>query len=122
MLTDDQIEKAIQKLALKNANHEHHDCVRISYEWLAAQKKLKHPRRLSRPLKHIIESWGGRYVSQSDVEIAAYLHKDISGEYPNYNISALLVQPSVKRLEGIGEALTHGPSRPYNEDTYKEEE
>jgi len=122
MLTDEQIENAIQKLALKNAHHEHHDCVRISYEWLDAQKKLKHPRRSSRPLKHIIEKWGGRYVSQSDVEVAAYLHKDIAGDYPNFNISARLVEPLTDRLKGIGEALTHGPSKPYSENTYKDKE
>jgi hypothetical protein len=107
---------------LKDALHEHPDCIRIAYEWLDAQKILKHPRRSSRPLKHIIEKWGGRYVSQSDVEVAAYLHKDISGDYPNYNISARLVQPSTVRLMGIGEALTHGPSKSYSENTYKEKE
>lgn len=122
MLTDEQIEKAIQTLALKNANHEHHDCVRIAFEWLDAQKKLKHPRQTSRPLKHIIEKWGGRYVSQSDVEVAAYLHKDILGNYSCYNISARLVEPSTERLKGIGEALTHGPSKPYTMDTYRDKE
>lgn len=122
MLTDAQIEKAFKVLAKKDAHYEHPDCVRIAYEWLDAQKKLKHPRQHSAPLKHIIESWGGRYVSQSDVEVAAYLHKDIIGEYSRYNISARLVRPSLERLEGIGEALTHGPSECYTDDTYQEEE
>jgi hypothetical protein len=122
MLTDAQIQKAIEELGIKNANHEHPDCVRIAYEWLDAQKKLKGPRKHGAPLKHIIENWGGRYVSQSDVEVAAYLHPDVVGEYSRYNISARLVKPSTERLKGIGEALTHGQSESYTEDTYQEEE
>lgn len=122
MLTDAQIEKAKKEVAARDPHYEHNDCVRIAYEWLDAQKKLKHPRRSSRPLKHIIEKWGGRYVSRSDVEIAAHIHNEIIGEYPNFNISARLVEPSAERLKGIGEALSHGPSRWYSDTTYKDKE
>lgn len=122
MLTDAQIQKAIEELALSGASHEHPDCVRIAYEWLDAQKKLKHPRQYSVDLKHIIEAWGGRYVSQSDVKVAAHLHPEIVGEYSRYNISARLVKPSTDRLKGIGQALTHGPSKSLSNDCYQEEE
>ncbi len=33
----------------------------------------KHPTQREHSLKHIIETWGGRYVSQSDIEVAAVL-------------------------------------------------
>jgi hypothetical protein len=57
-------------------------------------------------LKHIIERWAGRYVSQSDVEVAAALHPGITGSYPNFNLSKRLVLPNDRRLVGIGEALS----------------
>ncbi|WP_456638531.1 hypothetical protein [Bradyrhizobium sp. USDA 10063] len=86
--------------------HEHDDCIRIAYEWLDAQTKTKGVMRDRRPLKHIIEDWGGRYVSQSDVEVAAELHPEIRGTYPHFNISARLVLPSDVRLATIPEART----------------
>jgi len=88
--------------------HEHDDCIRIAYEWLDAQNVRSTPSKASRPLKHIIEKWAGRYISTSDVEIAASMHPRIRGKYPNFNLSARLVLPSDKRLAGIGEALTQG--------------
>jgi|SRR6266404_2796895 len=59
--------------------HQHDDCIRIAYEWLDAQVQTKGVIRRARPLKHIIENWAGRYVSQSDVEVAANLHPRIKG-------------------------------------------
>lgn len=88
--------------------HEHDDCIRMAYEWLDAQNVRATPSGKSRPLKHIIEKWAGRYVSQSDVEVAASMHPRIRGKYPDFNLSARLVLPSDKRLNGIGEALTQG--------------
>jgi hypothetical protein len=86
--------------------HEHEDCIRIAYEWLDAQATTKGVTRFARPLKHIIEKWGGRYVSQSDVEVAAELHPAIRGTYPYFNISRRLVRPSDARLTNIREART----------------
>lgn len=88
--------------------HEHDDCIRLAYEWLDAQATRKTPSGKRRPLKHIIEKWAGRYVSQSDVEVAAAMHPRIAGKYPDYNLSSRLVLPSDNRLRGIGEALTQG--------------
>lgn len=87
--------------------HEHDDCVRIAYEWLDAQVKTVGTSKKQRPLKHIIENWAKRYVSSSDVELAAYLHPDIRGVYPYFNISARLTKPNERRLAGIGEAGKH---------------
>lgn len=84
--------------------HEHEDCVRIAYEWLDAQTITKRPTRTARPLKHIIEKWAGRYISQSDVEVAAELHPEIKGQYPYFNISSKLVLPSEARLSNIPQA------------------
>ncbi|MFZ4288266.1 hypothetical protein [Variovorax sp. HJSM1_2] len=106
MLTDAQIEQAIQSLKLKDALHEHNDCVRIAYAWLDAQVNTQGATRTTRPLKHLIEKWGGRYVSQSDVEVAAHLHPKIRGKYPHYNISSRLTEPSTERLTGVSEAFT----------------
>ena len=92
--------------AQKPIFHEHDDSVWIVYQWLDAQIKTKHPFRKFRALKHIIENWGRRYVSQSDVEVAALMHPDIRGVYPRYNISAKLTRPSDRRLDGIATART----------------
>ena len=109
MLTDNEIERAKQqtKYSLPSPHHEHPDCVRIAYAWLDAQKKTKGALSKTIALKHVIEKWGGRYVSTSDVEVAATLHPDIKGTYPHFNISARLTEPSKKRLDGISEAFKH---------------
>lgn len=109
MLSDSEIEQAKRKTkySSKETNHEHLDCIRIAYQWLDAQKKIKGKSTKTMPLKHIIERWGSRYVSRSDVEVAATLHPEIDGEYPHFNISARLTEPSKGRLEGISEAFKH---------------
>lgn len=109
MITDEQIEygKANVKYSLKEGgHHEHNDCIRMAYEWLDAQKKTKTPTTKTHALKHIIEKWAGRYVSTSDVDVAAFLHSEIHGTYPYFNISARLTKPSDARLSGISEAFT----------------
>lgn len=107
MLTDQEIQQAINKIS-KNPNnlHEHPDCVRIAYTWLDAQKKIQTPCSKLYPIKHFIEKWAGRYVSESDVEVAAYLHPEIKGKYPYFNISSNLTEPSRSRLTIISEAMT----------------
>lgn len=109
MLSEAQIEEAVAESSKSGkAHHEHNDCVRIAFQWLDAQKKLKNQNRSAGyALKHLIEKWAGRYVSQSDVEVAARLHPNIFGTYPCYNISSRLVEPSRDRLDNIGEAFTH---------------
>jgi len=109
MLTAQQIADAKQTCRYEHRAdifHEHDDCIRLAYEWLDAQNVRATASGKSRPLKHIIEKWAGRYVSQSDVEVAASMHPRIRGKYPDFNLSARLVLPSDKRLDGIGEALT----------------
>lgn len=112
-LTDEQIEAGKRGVVYGSPQplHQHNDCIRIAYEWLDAQRKLGSPQKLSFPLKHLIEKWGGRYVSQSDVEVAAYIHPSIRGKYPLYNISAHLTLPREDRLDGISEAYAHGNYR-----------
>lgn len=124
LLTDEQIDYAKKNANLQlEGHHEHNDCIRIAYGWLDAQRKIKNPTRVTFALKHIIENWGGRYVSQSDVEVAAWLHPEIRGVYPNYNISSRLTLPSKARLSGVGEAGKH-PIYQEKEDLeiYKNEE
>lgn len=109
MLTSKQIADAKARIRYAHSSdvhHEHDDCIRLAYEWLDAQKTIATLNRAYRPLKHIIEKWAGRYISQSDVEVAAFMHPRISGKYPNFNLSARLTLPSDRRLGGIGEALS----------------
>lgn len=109
MLTDEEIENVKTNFKYKHPDdvlHEHNDCIRMAYEWLDAQFTRKTPSKKFRPLKHIIEKWAGRYISQSDVEIAAAMHPRINGKYPDFNLSSKLVLPSDNRLIGIGEAKT----------------
>lgn len=124
MLSDEQIENGKNKAPLQLQGHfEHNDCIRMAYEWLDAQAKTKSRRMTYNALKHIIEKWSGRYVSQSDVEVAAWLHPDIIGSYPNFNISSRLTFPSVDRLSGIDEAGKHNPiGGEYNPNTYSKRE
>jgi hypothetical protein len=113
-VSDDQIEEAKRRTHYSNhsntgePNHEHPDCIRIAVQWLDAQRRLKSPAvgRGGWPLKHIIESWGGRYVSMNDVEVAATI-LGLRGIYPYFNISSRLTKPSLSRLEGIEEAMKH---------------
>jgi hypothetical protein len=110
MLSADEIANAkrrVQYSSRAEVLHEHDDCIRIAYEWLDAQTITKGFTRKTRPIKHVIERWGGRYVSQSDVEVAAELHPQIEGKYPHFNISSRLTLPSDTRLTNIGEAKTH---------------
>jgi hypothetical protein len=124
MLSSDEIANAKKRTnyLTKDVHHEHDDCIRIAYEWLDAQATTKGLGRLNRPLKHIIERWGGRYVSQSDVEVAAEMHPKIRGRYPYFNISARLVQPSDARLKAIKEAKTQQYSIRETDKTYSSSE
>lgn len=109
-LTAERIERTKQIMSYSPKHgaplHEHDDCIRIAYQWLDAQIKVKRIGGFE-PWKHIIEKWGERYVSQSDVEVAAEMHPDVAGVYPRFNISARLVLPSRHRLIGVGEAGKH---------------
>lgn len=107
MLTDEQIEHGKTKAPITlEHHHEHNDCIRLAYEWLDAQQKLKNTTSKRWALKHVVEKWAGRYISQSDMEVAAWLHPEIKGKYPYFNISSRLTLPSENRLIGIGEAGT----------------
>ena len=102
-----------------DAHHEHDDCIRIAAHWLDAQRKTKHPNKRACTDKHMIERWDGRYVSVSDVCVAAEL-LGLSGSYPGYNLSAITTEPAFDRLKTIGEALTQSYSPEH--DDYRHEE
>lgn len=124
MLTDAQIEqgKRATKYTERKPLHEHPDCIRIAYQWLDAQKRTAGRLSKTFALKHIIEEWGGRYVSQSDVEVAAQLHPDINGTYPHFNISARLTEPSRERLKNISEAFTQSYNERHDPSLYSQSE
>jgi len=107
VLTDDLIERAKKNVRIFQPRHEHNDCIRMAYEWLDAQLTTKGTRAAD--WKHIIERWCGRYITDADVEIAAFMHPKIDGKYPKYNIGKRLTLPSSQRLVGIGEAGKQNP-------------
>lgn len=101
-----ELAKKQTKYTTSDISHQHDDCILIALEWLGAQKLTKGISKSTRPLKHMIEAWAGRYVSTNDVEVAATI-LGLRGSYPHFNISARLVEPSVDRLANIGEAFKH---------------
>lgn len=103
-------------------HHEHDDCIRMAYEWLDAQVKTKGRTTKTRDLKHIIEKWAGRYISTTDVVVAAQIHPNIHGTYPHFNISARLTEPSPVRLVGIGQAFKHDYRERFDPRTYDRQE
>lgn len=108
MLTDQQIEagKTTAHHSTHEKLHEHNDCIRFAYEWLDAQIKTKNVQKKPHDLKHLIQRWAGRYISSSDVEVAAHLHPDIRGQYPYFNISSKLTSPLISRISSLGETYT----------------
>ena len=123
MLTAKQIADAKRSFTYTHPDplHEHEDCVRIAYEWLSAQVQTMGITRKRFAIKHMIEKWGGRYVSQSDVELAAHII-GLKGKYPLFNISSKLTEPNRRRLEGIGEAFTQDYHRHHDPSWYAHHE
>lgn len=120
-ITDEEIAVAKMRATYTHSDprHEHNDCIRIAYEWLDAQLLIKSHQKTGMDLKHLIENWAGRYISTSDVEVAAHLHDDINGTYPHYNISSRLTEPSIERLVGITEAYKHSKREYHKADYYR---
>jgi hypothetical protein len=121
MISDEMIEIAKKETTYSlEAHHSHNDCIRMAYQWLDAQKKIKTKCSIPHGIKNIIRQWAGRFISISDVEIAAFLHPDIHGQYPRFNISSRLTEPSIDRLKDIPEAFTHPAYRDdFDPSTYK---
>jgi hypothetical protein len=121
IITDEQIKeaKANTRYTLE-PHHMHNGNIRAAYQWLDAQPKLTGAAKKRLALKHTIQKWAGFYVSQSDVEVAAYLHPDIFGVYPRYNISDSFVHPADCRLVGLIQRRTKRGFRRYEYRTYFE--
>lgn len=123
MLTDAEIDAAKARTKYTDKpHHEHNDCIRLAYEWLDAQNTIAAAPRKYLPLKHVIEKWAGRYISETDVNVAATLHPRVTGSYPNFNLSARLIRPHDRRLAGIGEALSQGYRDRIDETRYARKE
>jgi len=108
MLTDQQIDNAKKETIYPFAPHnQHNDCIRICYEWLDAQVKTKNAQTFIHDWKFLIRPWAKRYVSKTDIMVAALLHPDVFGKFPYYNISKRYTEPSIGRLYEIPEAFKH---------------
>ncbi|TGK41237.1 hypothetical protein [Leptospira andrefontaineae] len=112
-LTDIEIEEAKGKVDYNHPHHYHqsNDCIRIAFEFIDAQKKTKTISKYPIVDKHLVENWAGRYISMSDVEVACFLHNEVKGKYPFYNISKNLTDPSTERLKNIKEAFSQSGYR-----------
>lgn len=95
------------------SNHEE-DAVLVAFEWLDAQVNTNKP-KFARSLgcKGRIENWAGLYVGFSHVVIAAELHPNIYGRYPNFNSTSSRslpkpIRPNDDRLIGIPRARSQG--------------
>jgi len=112
-LYDDEIERAKSEHFYGSLPpfHEHNDCIRAAYEWLDAQVPFTVTSRRNvtfRPLKHIIERWFGRYITRTDVEIAASMHPSIRFSYDDgYNLGEHLILPSPARVRHLSMFLAH---------------
>lgn len=107
-LTDEEIKVAIKATILPEDiehGHDHLDCIRIAYAWLDAQKLTKKPNTF--PTKGLIRSWALRFITYSDIYVAAFMHPDIKISGKKLNISRRYVMPLKSRLDTIGEAGKH---------------
>jgi hypothetical protein len=125
-LTDEEIENAKKEIVYSYSGyseplHQHNDCIRICYEWLDAQEKMT-IKKVCCDYKHDVQHWAKRYVSRADFEVAAFLHPEIKGEYPKYNLRKVTVLPSITRLANIGEAGKHPNYKSYPNQYRKMEE
>lgn len=89
--------------------HEHNDCIRIAYLWLDHQKKTKRTTYTAGAIKHDVERWAQRYISTSDLLVAAHMHPDIIVNTAGYtlNITRKYVTPPISLLNNIPEAFKH---------------
>lgn len=107
-LTDQQISAAKTALKLHEPRHEHNDCIRMAYEWLDAQTKMK--RKRSDDWKHLVEHWCGHHITCDDITVAAHLHPAIQQDGDRLNLSSIKILPRFARLDGIGEANSNNSS------------
>lgn len=125
MLTDERIQAAKTTTLYSSSErplHEHNDCIRFAYEWLDAQVKTKGKLKTPLQIKHLIERWAGRYVSTADVDVAASLHPDVQGQYPYFNISSRLTNPSAARISMLGQAFTQDQNERHDLSKYARSE
>ena len=108
MITEDQSNTADLTPDFPDLENKLNDSVRIAYQWFDAQTKKEVPLGNSVDLQHLIRDWGGREISQNDIEIAASIHPGTKGEYPRYNIDSGMTLPSAERLRGIVESFKDG--------------
>lgn len=109
--TDDQIKAAIARHLAKHPTKDRIgvDQVRVCYEWLDAQNKTAKIVSGQRGIKSMIGKWAACSITWQEVMVAADLHPRIRGSnYPNLNISKLLILPKLERLDGIPCAGAHG--------------
>jgi hypothetical protein len=109
MFSDKEIEKVKDGFEYFWADgyHQHNDCIRIAAHWLDAQKRTKVCGVSPSVVKHTAEIWAQRYVSASDVEVAAHLLGIGRSERGLIGVSKLQTRPAERRLRNISEAGKH---------------
>ena len=102
MITAQQIQDGIEnapKSLVGNPTSEKD--IRIAYEWPDAQRKTKSRNHGAGKAKDIIAVWSASYVSLTDVEVAAWLHPDVTLGNGYLNLSKRRMRPRSARLEGV---------------------
>ena len=103
MITTKQLKRAREELQ-KTTSKDVDEKLLIAYEWLDAQQKIDRATSLRTNLQQLISTWGGKSIDVDDIDLAAHLHDEITGKYPNYNINYRFVLPAAERLRGLGSA------------------
>lgn len=119
MITSEQIKVAESALDLSGIQHVTDDKVRIAYEWLDAQRKTNTQSGKKFALKYLIRLWSGREISEEDVHIAAYLHNEVKGVFPSYNLHPRLTFPSLERLRWNIDVRAQGYEELYLLENYR---
>ena len=100
--TDDQIDRIRQE---PGDFREYHDSVRCVHAFLQAQTQTQSPH--THIDRHIISAWAGLYVAQPWIPVAAKLAGlKVDRVTGGINISAKLILPDLRRLDGIAKART----------------
>lgn len=115
MLTDEQIKAAIDEMGIYFGANEPYDHIRMAYEWLDAQEKTDKLIPLSRSFgddlpRYMCQDWCGWFMCENTFDIAAYLHPEIKGKHPRFNISDQFILPKLERIEGLKGILANDES------------
>ena len=105
MITAEQIDKVRKEVSAPGLSQTNDDNIRIAYEWLDAQEWTTISGGGKIKVKRLISKWGGREISQKEIDMAVALISERAGHTPQDTMNPRLTFPSAERLRGIAGAL-----------------